>query len=162
MAIQSFPKGMLRRGHPYRWSMYSSDKALHQLDSSNERSLMLHVGRQQVYRLNRLPIPLLRSFHVTHTAGQDGQQLRSSSELSTPQLQPSVKDDEGTKTLRLRQHGNRSLPLPPIMDPIAVAAKERHTTPKRSVEKKELTDFQKALATNPYGMAVYRQSTIRT
>ena len=77
--------------------------------------------------------------------------VRPSVSALPPAPQPTVTSDDGTRTLRLRQHGNRKLPLPPLMDEIAVKAKERYTAKKPRQEVEELTDFQKALAANPYG-----------
>lgn len=77
---------------------------------------------------------------------------RPSRSVLPPQPQPTVISEAGTKTLRLRQHGNQSLPLPPLMDPIAIEAKERHKKPKPGPEGQSMTDFQRELAANPHGM----------
>ncbi len=69
-----------------------------------------------------------------------------------PQPQPTVVTDDGTRTLRLREHGNKSLPLPPFIDPIVMGAKRRYKTPKLESEEDTLTDFRRELASNPYGM----------
>ncbi len=45
----------------------------------------------------------------------------------------------------------RPLPLSPLMDPVKIAARERHRTPKKA-QGTELTPFQTKLAANPYGM----------
>lgn len=72
------------------------------------------------------------------------------------EAQPTVISDDGSKTLRTRKHGNKSLPLPPIMDPIAIAGKQRHKQMKeRVVQKNELSDFQQKLQLNPYGTKMY-------
>ena len=65
--------------------------------------------------------------------------------------------EDGTKTLRVRTNvsGKESaLPLPPLMDPIAMAAKQKYRPskpyrPRPNLEK--MTKFQQALAVNPYG-----------
>lgn len=77
--------------------------------------------------------------------------IRPSGSVIPPQPQPSVLTEDGTRTLRQRQHGNRNLPLPPLMDPIVLAAREKYTQPKAEVVEEELTDFQRELAMNPFG-----------
>ena len=76
-------------------------------------------------------------------------------EVLPRQPQPTVSSEDGHETLRLRQHGNRSLPLPPLLDPIRVAAKGRCTARKQDVDESEQTDFQKQLAANPFGAHHY-------
>ena len=55
--------------------------------------------------------------------------------------------------IRTRKYGNKSLPLPPIMDPIAIAGKQKHMQMKeRVVQKKdELSELQQKLRLNPHG-----------
>ena len=65
--------------------------------------------------------------------------------------QPTVTSEDETKTLRTRQHGNARLPLPPLMDPLAIQAKERHKQPKPMRKSGGMTEFQKELEQNPYG-----------
>ena len=67
-------------------------------------------------------------------------------------LMPNVRTASILAGRRVRQHGHPSLPLPPLLDRQVIEAKERHTAPKPAAEKKDLTDFQKELAANPYGM----------
>ncbi|KAF2766951.1 hypothetical protein EJ03DRAFT_384321 [Teratosphaeria nubilosa] len=69
---------------------------------------------------------------------------------------------DGTRALRQRQHGGRPLPLPPLMDPIAHAAKTRHRAPKAPKPQKK-TDFQKQLVHNAFAHALaspVRQCTL--
>ena len=72
--------------------------------------------------------------------------------------QPSMTNEDGTKTWRLRPSASgkqSSLPLPPIMDPIAVAGKQRYgghgIAPKARISEDETSEFSKALAVNPFG-----------
>lgn len=80
-------------------------------------------------------------------------------DVLVPKPQPTTTSEDGATTLRMRQHGNRSLPLPPFIDPIAIEAKQRHKLPKKEAfEKEEMTDFQKELADNPFG--IYHKNSI--
>ena len=69
-----------------------------------------------------------------------------------------MSNEDGTKTLRVRTNvdgGQSALPLPPLMDPIAIAAKQKYRPPKpyrRGSGRK--TKFQKALAVNPFGTSI--------
>lgn len=54
------------------------------------------------------------------------------------------------------------MPLPPLLDPIRVAAKERHTARKLEVDDEGQTDFQKELAANPFGTDTMKQQQIWT
>ena len=66
-----------------------------------------------------------------------------------PVLVPSA---DGTKTLRRRRDGTRTLPLPPALDPRVLAARKRHKQPKEAKPSDaELTPFQKELKLNPWG-----------
>lgn len=88
-----------------------------------------------------------------------GQKLewRAHRERLQSKQQPTVTTADGTKTLRLRPNlGDRQsvLPLPPIMDPIAVAARQKHRTPKARLPPEaeiEKSEFSRALAVNPFG-----------
>ena len=85
-------------------------------------------------------------------------------EAIQPEEQSTIvrKGDSGSKkTYRKRQHGNGSLPLPPLMDPVAIEARTRHKLPKlEEAEAEEMTEFQKALAANPYGTVFALQLAI--
>lgn len=59
-----------------------------------------------------------------------------------------VKDN---RSFRVRKHGNKPLPLPPLLDEIVTEARMKHEKMKPSYDKNSLTDFQKELALNPYG-----------
>ena len=82
---------------------------------------------------------------------------RAHSEPLPAKEQPTVTNEDGTKTLRVRTNvsGKESaLPLPPLMDPIAMAAKQKYRPskpyrPRPNPEK--MTKFQQELAVNPYG-----------
>lgn len=63
---------------------------------------------------------------------------------------------DGHATYRKHPSGKRDLPLPPIMDPIALAARERWTEPKMPEPRREdLTPFQRKLYANPAGKHLY-------
>ncbi|KAF2169530.1 hypothetical protein M409DRAFT_19943 [Zasmidium cellare ATCC 36951] len=72
------------------------------------------------------------------------------------EAQPTVISEDGSKTLRTRKYGNKSLPLPPIMDPIAIAGKQRHKQMKERVVKREddLSEFEQKLRLNPFAHAL--------
>lgn len=98
-----------------------------------------------IHRLTRLPTTshglLPRRFYAWKT-----------NPAFEAEAQPTVISEDGSKTLRTRKHGNKSLPLPPIMDPIARASKQRHKQMKdRGIQNDELSDFQQKLRLNPYG-----------
>jgi hypothetical protein len=67
-----------------------------------------------------------------------------------PNPQPIARGEDGSTSLRTRNHGNRALPLSPLMDPAVVERRQRHKTPK-SPRPAQMTDFQKELFANPYG-----------
>ncbi len=92
---------------------------------------------------------------------QDARSSFRTRSVLPPREQPTVINEDGTRTLRQRQHGNTTLPLPPLMDPVAVQAKERHKQPKALRKPGELTDFQKELANNPYGESFVETLRVR-
>ena len=61
---------------------------------------------------------------------------------------------DGHSTLRRRQYDNKPLPLPPLLDPIALEAKERHTRPKAARDELEKTAFQRKLELNAHGVYI--------
>lgn len=70
---------------------------------------------------------------------------RTITSLYTPQPQPTVSSEDGEWTLRTRQHGAKSLPLPPLMDDVAIKRKNKYKAPKAwnpraSEEQQELED----------------------
>ncbi|KAF2717829.1 hypothetical protein K431DRAFT_315403 [Polychaeton citri CBS 116435] len=72
-----------------------------------------------------------------------------------PPEQPTVRDDGGAITLRIRKHGNRSLPLPPLMDEKVINARERLKLPKQIQDAAApRTDMQQELEKNPYAKAL--------
>jgi hypothetical protein len=57
------------------------------------------------------------------------------------------------RTHRLRKHGNKPLPLSPVIDPVFVAARNRWKMTKALPPKpEEMTEFQRKLYANAYGM----------
>jgi hypothetical protein len=111
---------------------------------------MLHAVHRQAIKY----LPIIGS---TRQASHDARSTLKARTVVHPRPQPSVTNEEGTQTLRLRQHGNKSLPLPPLMDPIAIEARERYKQPKPNPKPMEMTDFQKELASNPYGKKLTKQ-----
>lgn len=84
------------------------------------------------------------------------QQLRHISYLPIVKVaetaQPSEPSENGARTLRTRQHGNRSLPLPPIIDPITIGSRHRHSQPKARRYQGGKTELQQALHANVFGI----------
>jgi len=82
--------------------------------------------------------------------------LRAHSQVTnepiTPTAQPTVRSDDVQQTLRTRQHGAKSLPLPPLMDPVAVDAKEQHTAPRPRWKDGPKTQMQVEMELNPFGI----------
>lgn len=78
---------------------------------------------------------------------------RSIASSQRPSLLSTVVHEDGHRALRERRHGNKSLPLPPHMDPVRVAQRNKWKDTKASPPKREyLTEFQKALKSNVYGL----------
>ena len=65
-------------------------------------------------------------------------------------LGPTTQD--GHRTLRVRKGNNPPLPIPPVLDPIAISERDRWTKKKPQPKHDELTPFQQKLYQNPYGM----------
>lgn len=65
---------------------------------------------------------------------------------------PTVDNEDGLRTMRRRQHDQKPLPLPPILDPKAIARKAKGKEPKNELEESKMTEFQKSLNANAYGM----------
>ncbi|KAK0305523.1 hypothetical protein LTR01_006670 [Friedmanniomyces endolithicus] len=72
----------------------------------------------------------------------------------TFKAQPSVPGDHGTPTLRARQNGGRSLPLPPILDPVVEEAKERHHESRPYQLYGPRTKMQAEIDMNPFAQAL--------
>lgn len=65
---------------------------------------------------------------------------------------PIIISNDGTHALRKRRGGNRPLPLPPHMDPIRRAQRNRWKNPKaKPLQWADMSTFQKELHNNPYG-----------
>ncbi|RMY96440.1 hypothetical protein D0864_05139 [Hortaea werneckii] len=94
------------------------------------------------FGLRQLP---RRRDHVLRHVCKFASQADNQSTLASP---------NGTRTFRERQHGNDALPLPPVLDPIAVEAKTRHTRPKTYQHEQEKTGFQRELEANPFANAL--------
>ena len=121
---------------------------------------MRHVSVPHQVRFRRHGVSSRRVFaRLRHT---NNAYTRSNPQVIEPNPGPTTRNEDGTKTLRLRQHGNKPLPLPPLLDPIAIAAKERYKKPKieRKEQDVELTEFQKELGANPYGKPKYNQLVV--
>jgi hypothetical protein len=109
---------------------------------------MPNVVPKSTFRSTALPL-LHRGYGQKFAWRAHGVQLQSKE-------QPKVTSTDGTKTLRIRPNASdkqRTLPLPPVMDPIAMAAKQKHRGRKLKATKEwhEMTTFEKALAVNPFG-----------
>lgn len=68
--------------------------------------------------------------------------------------QPTELSEDGARSLRAREHGFRSLPLPTFMDPKKVERRNEYRTPKLDAlpeGSQEALDFSKELALNPFG-----------
>ncbi|KAF9636292.1 putative atp-dependent clp protease proteolytic subunit protein [Lasiodiplodia theobromae] len=83
----------------------------------------------------------------------------ASAPQDSPHNDPSNERDKytnnGHATYRKHPSGKRDLPLPPIMDPISLAARERWTEPKMPEPRREdLTPFQRKLYANPAAHAL--------
>lgn len=74
--------------------------------------------------------------------------------LITPQ--PTLRTDEGI--FRTRKHGNKSLPMSPLLDEHSTKEKHRYTQPKAEYDPEKLTEFQKELALNPHGKLLYERA----
>lgn len=97
-------------------------------------------------RLLRSSTQTRKVHHVRHP------RVRDSAVLNTEQPQETSGDD--SRTLRLRRHGNKSLPLPPAMDPIVVEARARNKKSKAAYVPQVKTEFQRQLEGNVHGQCV--------
>lgn len=78
---------------------------------------------------------------------------RSTRPIISTQPHPTVTSEDGTKTFRARRHGNPNLPLPPLMDPIAIEARQKFKAPKAEPDAGGgMSQFQRELAENAHGM----------
>jgi len=70
---------------------------------------------------------------------------------TTEAPQPQTTAVKDGRTHRVRSGDRPPLPLPPIMDPVIVSARQRYREPKHTPKPGSLTPFQKKLQQNPYG-----------
>ncbi|KAF2259954.1 hypothetical protein CC78DRAFT_536691 [Lojkania enalia] len=87
---------------------------------------------------------LVRAFtivkpHSTHCFAPKGEQLG-----------PIGKD--GHQSFRIRKDGTKSLPLPPVLDPVVLSERSRWEQPKARPDVKKFAPFQRKLWENPYGL----------
>ncbi|KAM3417733.1 hypothetical protein BST61_g5966 [Cercospora zeina] len=81
--------------------------------------------------------------------------------------EPTIVSEDGVRTLRIRKHGSRALPVPEILDPLYLEARHKHKKPKErqtahtseTSKPRPLTPFQVELAVNPYARAL--STTVR-
>ncbi|CAK3970362.1 Hypothetical predicted protein [Lecanosticta acicola] len=113
-------------------------------------SLMRHVTR-------------LKPQWRLHTSRRSGRADRHACFTTAPRSgafelppQPTASSEDGGRTIRTRQHTNKSLPLPPILDPVLTENREGHAAAKPTSlsEDEGLTDYQKALQGNPFAWAL--------
>ncbi|EKG10483.1 hypothetical protein MPH_12341 [Macrophomina phaseolina MS6] len=101
--------------------------------------------------------PLTRSASTESSARNSEIPRATPSSPHTSTNEQNQYTDDGSITFRNRMSDGsskpRPLPLPPLMDPIALSARERWTEPKKPAptRKEDLTPFQRKLYTNPYG-----------
>lgn len=69
--------------------------------------------------------------------------------LSGNELGPTQQD--GHRTLRKRLDGKKTLPLPPLLDPVVVESRSRHEQKKEKPKAAEFAPFQRKLWENPFG-----------
>ncbi|KAK5135169.1 hypothetical protein LTR08_005555 [Meristemomyces frigidus] len=96
----------------------------------------------------------LRSSHPVRHVTATRSVYRNARPAPTAAPSNTVPSEDGTRTLRQRQHGARSLPLPPLLDPVAIAATERYRGAKPLKAAGGKTEFQRALHMNPYAQAL--------
>jgi hypothetical protein len=93
----------------------------------------------------------------SHAVSTHGEEEAVESDLKPDDIHPPfaqafIKVDRDVRTHRFRKHGNKPLPLSPVIDPVFVAARNRWKMKKALPPKQEeLTPFQKKLHNNPYG-----------
>ena len=93
----------------------------------------------------------------TTTSEIPGTSIISSSE-------PTVPSEDGFRTLRTRKYGGKTLPIPEIMDPVYLQARDKYKQPKQvliqhesgkeELETENMTPFQKKLYENAYARAL--------
>ena len=91
-----------------------------------------------------------RSFHYVTATRTVYRNARPAPVLTLPST---VESENGRHTLRQRRHGESSLPLPPLLDPVAIEATSRYRGSKALKPEGGKTAFQRELHMNPYGTA---------
>lgn len=106
-------------------------------------------GRLQT---SRRPLKAILPRPQAYTTSTPSAPYSPDAERSTqPVSSPEKTSSNGHRTQRLRTGTNKALPLPPVIDPIVVSAKQRWREPKSDPDRKTFTDFQKKLYRNPFG-----------
>ncbi|GAB7361295.1 hypothetical protein MBLNU230_g1354t1 [Neophaeotheca triangularis] len=109
----------------------------------------MHYARGSTLARHQVPYALLPSygsFHRTIHVPIDPDRIVS-------QL-PITDSEDGLWTLRRRKHGQKPLPLPPILDPKAIARKSKGKEPKQNLAEDEVSEFQKELGSNAFAQAL--------
>ena len=145
----------------------SNSKTLRALSTSTQLMQAHSVSRrlsnlphhQNVLNRQLRPRPLARPVAPPLTSASTSASFSSSKQA--PQSSPRDADgadlssqytNDGSTTYRTRPGSKRALPLPPLMDPIAISARERWTEPKKPAPAAaDLTPFQQKLYQNAYG-----------
>jgi len=97
---------------------------------------------------------LRNACHIRHAHRHANKNTGQTVNLAiAPKPQPTELSEDGARTLRVRRGGNKSLPMPPIMDPLAVEKKEKKRKPKPLANEVPKTSFQTELELNPYGQS---------
>lgn len=118
------------------------------------------------------PFSLLRQCHCHNSSKQACRTIFTATDFFTSKVIeaqsedptfPIVVSEDGTHALRKRRDGNKPLPLPPHMDPVRRAQRNRWKDRKQSPpDVNELTEFQKGLRDNVYGKCTFLSLRRRT
>ncbi|KAK7543481.1 hypothetical protein IWX50DRAFT_349234 [Phyllosticta citricarpa] len=106
----------------------------------------LHGNFQHHVLKNSSRCRLRRKFSSTSAASTSAD---TSADTNATTTTPYVKDER--QTWRVREDGKRKLPVPPILDPIAISQRDRWIEPKKPAAKPaDQTPFQKKLYKNAF------------
>jgi hypothetical protein len=89
-----------------------------------------------------------------HAAAAKPSEPATAQELENPDHDPPpiIVSEDGFRAVRKRRDGNRPLPLPPLIDPIRQAQRDRWKKLKAApLRHGQMSEFQKKLWDNPYG-----------